>query len=120
MNLNDFKQRLLDEARRVSARIERIRASAREPGDGAAHDAGDDSVADELRAEGYQAADADRVLLEQVRDALKRIDDGTFGLCVVDGEPIEAARLEAVPWTPYCLRHERPHDASDPARTPTL
>ncbi len=120
MNLDQFKQRLLAEERQVSARIERARASVREPGDGTAHDTGDDSMADELRAEAYQEADTDRVLLEQVRAALGRIDAGTFGLCLVDGGPIEAARLEALPWTPYCVKHERLHDAADPPRTPTL
>jgi DnaK suppressor protein len=41
-----------------------------------------------------------------VRAALKRIDDGTYGKCVVDGEPIDEKRLESVPWTPYCLKHQ--------------
>jgi RNA polymerase-binding transcription factor DksA len=26
---------------------------------------------------------------------------------VVDGAPIEEKRLEAVPWTPYCLKHQQ-------------
>ena len=41
-----------------------------------------------------------------MRAALRRIEDGTYGRCVVDGEPIDQPRLEAVPWTPYCLKHQ--------------
>ena len=65
-------------------------------------------------------AEADRTLLEQVRAALKRIDDGTFGLCAVDGKPIEEARLEAMPWTPYCLKHQESIEATDGRKTPTM
>jgi RNA polymerase-binding transcription factor len=55
-----------------------------------------------------------------VRDALQRIEDGTFGKCIVDGGPIEEKRLEAIPWTPYCLKHERQNELSEPLETPSL
>jgi DnaK suppressor protein len=42
--------------------------------------------------------------LGQVRSAMSRLDDGTFGECLQCGETIGAKRLEAVPWTPYCIR----------------
>jgi len=45
-------------------------------------------------------------VLQHVRDALERIRRGRFGKCVVDGGSIDAERLEAVPWTPYCLEHK--------------
>lgn len=43
--------------------------------------------------------------LDQVEAALARIEDGTFGMCAVCGEPIAEGRLEARPWTLYCIRH---------------
>jgi RNA polymerase-binding transcription factor DksA len=39
---------------------------------------------------------------------------------VVDGGPIEEKRLEAVPWTPYCLKHQKLLEAASQTRTPTL
>jgi DnaK suppressor protein len=42
-------------------------------------------------------------LLEQVRAALLRIADGTFGRCPECGKEIPAARLDAIPYTPYCV-----------------
>jgi RNA polymerase-binding transcription factor DksA len=101
-----------------SGRTSEVRV--REPGDGAAHDVGDESSTDELKAEQFAEADADRIVLHQVRDALKRIDNGTFGTCEVDGEPIEAERLEAMPWAPYCLGHQQIREGTGPPRTPTL
>lgn len=42
-------------------------------------------------------------ILEQVEAALDRLREGSYGICVVTGLPIEAARLRALPWTPYSL-----------------
>ncbi|HJW01324.1 MAG TPA: TraR/DksA C4-type zinc finger protein, partial [Arthrobacter sp.] len=41
----------------------------------------------------------------QVEAALQRISDGSYGVCEVCGKPIAEGRLEARPWTPYCLEH---------------
>jgi DnaK suppressor protein len=43
-------------------------------------------------------------LLEQVRDALGRLDDGTYGKCESCREAIDPARLEALPYLTLCLR----------------
>jgi RNA polymerase-binding protein DksA len=41
--------------------------------------------------------------LRQVDDALRRLDEGTYGTCAVCGKPIPVERLELVPETPYCV-----------------
>ncbi|XAS62562.1 TraR/DksA C4-type zinc finger protein [Micrococcaceae bacterium Sec5.8] len=43
--------------------------------------------------------------LIQIEAALERIDAGTYGICAVCGEQIAHGRLEARPWTPFCIRH---------------
>jgi DnaK suppressor protein len=43
--------------------------------------------------------------LAQVEAALGRIADGTYGVCAVCGGPIAEGRLEARPWTPFCIAH---------------
>ena len=47
--------------------------------------------------------DRESNLLRNVRAALRRIDDGTFGVCVHCEEEISIKRVNAVPWTPYCI-----------------
>ena len=42
-------------------------------------------------------------LLQQVNDALERIEKGTYGLCLECGKPIPQARLEAIPEAELCL-----------------
>ncbi|HUB19927.1 MAG TPA: TraR/DksA family transcriptional regulator [Acidobacteriaceae bacterium] len=41
--------------------------------------------------------------LSLVRVALERMREGTFGDCLHCGKPIGEKRLEALPWTPYCI-----------------
>ena len=41
--------------------------------------------------------------LKQTDGALRRIDEGTYGVCRDCGEPISDARLTAIPWTRSCI-----------------
>lgn len=44
--------------------------------------------------------------LAEVDEAFDRLDDGTYGRCQECGEPIADERLEAVPATRFCARHQ--------------
>jgi len=120
MNTDRYKHRLLDLEQTLSTRIGREADQGRGEFIDSAHDAGDASVADAVASEQFTEAERDAIVLQQVRDALGRIAEGTFGTCIVDGGPIEEARLEAVPWTPYCLIHATRLEVAAPARIPTL
>jgi DnaK suppressor protein len=41
--------------------------------------------------------------LAEVLAALKKLDDGTYGICERCGKPISPARLEAKPASRYCI-----------------
>lgn len=47
--------------------------------------------------------DSERKILVEVNDALRRIEDGTYGICEGRGEPIPKQRLKAIPWARYCV-----------------
>lgn len=47
--------------------------------------------------------DRDSVLLRNVKAALSRIEDGSYGLCLNCDEEIQPKRLEALPWAKYCI-----------------
>ena len=55
--------------------------------------------------------DRARKLISKINDALKRIEDGTYGYCEETGEPIGLERLEARPVATLSIeaqeRHER-------------
>ena len=44
--------------------------------------------------------------LADVEHALRRLDEGTYGTCEIDGKPIPDDRLEAMPATRLCLEHQ--------------
>jgi RNA polymerase-binding protein DksA len=52
-------------------------------------------------------AAADRRLIKEIDDALKRIADGTYGICELTGKPIRAERLEELPWARYSIEAAR-------------
>src|SRR5450432_2806822 len=45
----------------------------------------------------------DMKLLREISDALHRLDQDTYGICMECEEPISAKRLDAVPWAKYCV-----------------
>ena len=49
----------------------------------------------------------ERGLLREIDEALQRIEEGTFGICVATGKPITKARLRAKPWAKYCIEYAR-------------
>lgn len=57
--------------------------------------------------------DREANLLRQVRGALRRIADGSYGVCMRCEEDIKPKRLDAVPWTKYCIRCQEAADRQD-------
>lgn len=51
-------------------------------------------------------ASKDRELLYKIELALKRIEDGTYGVCAGTGKSISKDRLKAIPYTEYSLEHQ--------------
>ena len=51
--------------------------------------------------------ESERQILREIQEALARIDDGTFGVCLGTNKAIGRVRLEAVPWTKYCMDYAK-------------
>ncbi len=49
--------------------------------------------------------DGERKLLREIYAALERINEGTYGICEGTDKPIQKARLEASPWSRYCIEY---------------
>ncbi|HLK49126.1 MAG TPA: TraR/DksA family transcriptional regulator [Bryobacteraceae bacterium] len=54
--------------------------------------------------------DRESALLRNVRLALGRVADGTYGTCLHCEEDIKLKRLDAVPWAKYCIRCQEAAD----------
>lgn len=47
----------------------------------------------------------ERQLVREIDEALQRIEDGTYGVCLATRKPITVARLRAKPWAKYCIEY---------------
>ena len=54
--------------------------------------------------------DRESNLLRNVKGALVRIADGSYGVCMHCEEDIKIKRLDAVPWTKYCIKCQEAAD----------
>jgi DnaK suppressor protein len=64
--------------------------------------------------------DRESNMLRNVRAALHRIDEGTFGVCAHCEEDISIKRLNAVPWAAYCIQCQEIADKSQEEGTDSL
>ena len=103
--LDEMRRKLLKERAKYLHSAEEYQAEAesllatREPGDVQFDEEGGEgtNVAVERERDLALSSQA-RHTVNQIDDALARIDAGTFGYCVTSGEPIPVARLRAIPW----------------------
>ena len=57
-------------------------------------------------------AQSERERLREIDEALQRVVDRTYGICMMTGEPIPKARLEAKPWAKYTIEAARKLEGS--------
>ena len=92
--------------------MERVRealAGAGEQGEGAP-DLGDRALSTTSQEMLLQLSSGERRTLKLLDEALRRVDQGTFGRCVNCGAPIQLERLKAVPWARHCFECEELQD----------
>jgi RNA polymerase-binding transcription factor DksA len=66
-------------------------------------DAGTDSMEREIA---FDVASKEGRLLREIDDALRRIYNGTYGICEASGQPIPRGRLEALPWARFTVQEQ--------------
>ncbi len=51
----------------------------------------------------FSQSNHERVVLQLVEEAIKRMETGGYGVCVHCNEEVQVKRLEAVPWARHCI-----------------
>jgi len=64
-------------------------------------DAGSDNFEQEFALD---LMDSEKRLLKEINISLRKIEEGTYGVCEGRGEQIPKARLNAIPWAQYCVQ----------------
>lgn len=111
MDTAQVKQSLVEKQRELQNQIATLESEAREGIGAEVEDPIDTVTSTEAKAGAFEVSTRQRRTLNEIDDALHRINNGSYGKCVGCGKSIEPARLEAVPWTRYCLDDQQKHDA---------
>ena len=98
-----FKKRLEDRQRELRSNVSRNEQDGRSADLDTAQDIADRASSSYQKEFLFHPSTSDRQLLQMVEGALSRIREGTFGECISCGNEINIKRLEAVPWTRYCI-----------------
>ena len=110
MELEHFRKALVTKERELTEEIARLAEEARSSRSAEVEDPIDEVTSDEAQSTALEEGSNLSQTLSQVRAALQRLDRGEYGRCIDCGREIGSARLQAVPWTPYCLEDQRRHD----------
>jgi RNA polymerase-binding protein DksA len=117
IDTDHFRELLLEERKRVVAAIQNLHDD--HPGT-ISDETGEDAVYDNHLADtatetydrelDYTLEENSQHVLAEIDAALKRIEDGTYGICTNRGEQIPLERLEARPYATLCIDCQRERD----------
>ena len=101
--LEAFRKRLEERQQALRKAVSRTEEDGRIADQDSAQDIADRAASSYTKEFLFSQSNNDRQLLQMVETALQRIREGAFGECVSCGNEINPKRLEAVPWTRYCI-----------------
>ena len=107
--LDYFRDMLLQKRNALTGIVQRTEDYGREK-DQNTQDITDMAVESYTRDFLFGKSAADRRALQNIQDALSRINDQTYGFCTNCDEEINPRRLEAVPWAAMCVKCQELHE----------
>jgi RNA polymerase-binding transcription factor len=104
--LTELRQRLVSEREKILALYRDDVHAAREIQEEGTEDFEELASMDVDRELLLALSESERERIQEIDDALLRMDEGSYGICLQSGRPIDLARLREVPWARYCVQHQ--------------
>jgi DnaK suppressor protein len=101
--LEAVREKLRQQAAELQKRLSLVVEQGRQAGQQDIHDVADQAVSSYEKEILFTRGTHEHGQLRRIQQALARVEDGTYGVCQRCDETIGAKRLEALPWTPYCI-----------------
>ncbi len=101
--LKRYRKALDEKRNELLDRVHAVRTSEAQNREKEAPDLGDRALSTVTRELKYQLTSGERDMLRLVEAALKRIDEGGYGVCVACEKNVQKGRLQAVPWARHCI-----------------
>ena len=104
-DLREFRTQLLLRRAEILGDVASLEIDARkEDGEGISYDHLADAGSDNFNQEfDMELAETERKLIRKINEALERMANGYYGVCVESGQPIGKPRLTAKPWAKWCI-----------------
>ena|SRR5579872_1336696 len=104
VDVERLRQKLEFQRREAQQFLRRMEQEARSLDAEATQDCADRCVFSVSKESLFERSSQRRTVLRLIEAALRRIADGSFGTCVGCGNEVQDQRLQALPWTQFCLR----------------
>jgi len=98
-----YKKELLEKKKEINHHLSEFYTESKEVETGIAQDVVDRAESSYTKEFLLSLSNKERKQLSLINEALKRIEKGTYGICQRCTQEIGKKRLEAIPWTPYCI-----------------
>jgi DnaK suppressor protein len=98
-----FRKRLLAKQEELLRLVSKSEQDGRQADEEATQDIADKAANSYTKEFLFHQSDDNRRLLQLVTEALERLKNGSYGLCVACQEEVQVKRLEAVPWARHCI-----------------
>lgn len=102
-DLNAVREKLRQQAAELQQRLSLVVEQGRLAGTEGINDVADQAVSSYEKEILFTRGTHEHGQLRRIQQALARVEDGTYGNCQRCEQVIGAKRLEALPWTPYCI-----------------
>ena len=103
INLEKLQKTLLDMRNDILSDVNQTADSSKGMGSDGVQDIGDVSSNTYNRQILLRLNDGQRLMMKDIDDALDRVKEGEYGLCIDCGDPINMKRLEVRPQARYCV-----------------
>lgn len=101
--LKAFRERLLLRKQEILEAYNKNKTYGKEADEEGAQDIADKASNSYTKEFLFSLSNSEREMLQDVDDAIVRIETRSYGVCVVCEDEMDKKRLEAVPWAKRCL-----------------
>ena len=105
-----YKKRLLERQEQLVEIVSKTEQDGRQTDEEPAQDLADKASNSYTKEFLFKKSNDDRFILLLIEEALQRMNDGAFGVCVECGGEMQPKRLEAVPWARHCIECQEKQD----------
>ena len=101
--LEKYRRLLVDKKNNLLSELAKTKNAEEETTEESTQDIADKAVSSYTREFLYSLNDTERSTIQQIDQALARIEDSTYGFCLNCGNARNEKRLTAIPWSRHCV-----------------